>query len=231
MKRALIIFIGLLSLIILGVFITGNSYLFKALWYNYVKIDNYKIFDNRIVATGASLHWPTGNNYNSIQPNLQLRTELQNIKSNALIVIRNDSLLYEEYWDGFTKNTISNSFSVAKSIVSTLIGIALQEGKIKSLDDPAAKYIAGFNRDDQKKVTIRNLLTMSSGTDWDESYSSLFSITTKAYYGNDVEDLAVSVNVIDTPGKRWYYKSGDTELLALVLKYATGMSVSEYASE
>jgi CubicO group peptidase (beta-lactamase class C family) len=231
MKRIIIIIAGVLSLLLIGIYFSGNGYILKALWYNYSDIDDYKIFDNRTIANDASLRWPTGTNYNSIQPNLQLRNKLQQIKSNALIVIRNDSLVYEEYWDGFSKKTISNSFSVAKSIVSTLIGIALQEGKIKSLDDPASNYIPSFNRDDQKKVTIRHLLTMSSGSDWDEAYSSLFSITTKAYYGNNLEELAVSVNIVDTPGKRWYYKSGDTELLALVLKYATGVSLSEYASE
>ncbi len=231
MKRILIIVFGVLSLLLIGTYFSGNGYLFKALWYNYTDIDDYKIFENRTIANDASLRWPMGTNYNSIQPNLKLRKKLQEIKSNALVVIRNDSLLYEEYWDGFSKKTVSNSFSVAKSIVSTLIGIALQEGKIKSLDDPASIYIPSFNKEDQKKVTIRHLLTMSSGSDWDEAYSSLLSITTKAYYGSELEELAVSVSIVDTPGKRWSYKSGDTELLALVLKYATGMSLSEYASE
>lgn len=231
MKRTLVIISGILSLLLIGIFVTGNSYLFKALWYNYSDIDDYKIFENRTVANDASLRWPTGTNYNSIQPNLQLRNLLQSLKTNALVVIRNDSLVYEEYWDGFGKNTISNSFSVAKSIVSTLIGIALQEGKIKSLDDKVSDYVPTFNKEDQKKVTIRHLLTMSSGSDWDEAYSSLFSTTTKAYYGDNLEELAVSVNIVDTPGNRWYYKSGDTELLALVLKYATGKTLSEYASE
>jgi CubicO group peptidase (beta-lactamase class C family) len=221
----------LLTALIVGIYGTGNSYVFKAIWYNYTDIDDYKIFDNRTIKHDAVLRWPSGSNYNSIQPDLQLRNKLQKIKTNALVVIRNDSLVYEEYWDEFNKKTISNSFSVAKSIVSTLIGIALQDGLIKSIDDPVSDYLTDFNSDLQKKVTIRHLLTMSSGSDWDESYESLFSIVTKAYYGQQLEELAKSVTIIDTPGTLWNYKSGDTELLALVLNRVTGKTLSEYASE
>jgi CubicO group peptidase (beta-lactamase class C family) len=230
-KKILLIVLVLLTALIVGIYGTGNSYVFKAIWYNYTDIDDYKIFDNRTIKHDAVLRWPSGSNYNSIQPDLQLRNKLQKIKTNALVVIRNDSLVYEEYWDEFNKKTISNSFSVAKSIVSTLIGIALQDGLIKSIDDPVSDYLTDFNSDLQKKVTIRHLLTMSSGSDWDESYESLFSIVTKAYYGQQLEELAKSVTIIDTPGTVWNYKSGDTELLALVLNRVTGKTLSEYASE
>lgn len=205
--------------------------MFKAIWFNYADVDDYKIFANRKVANATKLRWITGASYNNIQPDLALRKQLEDLKSTALVVIRNDSLLYEEYWDGFKASTISNSFSIAKSVVGILTGIAIQEGKISSLDDPVYKYVPEFNHDDQKKVTIRNLLTMTSGSNWDESYSSPFSSTTELYYGNDIKSLVTDVDITDTPGTKWIYKSADTELLSIALENATGKSLSDYASE
>jgi len=211
--------------------VTGYNYLYKALWYNYVDIEDYKIFPNRTVDKGSAMRWTTGANYNAIQPDLQLRRTLERLESTALVVVRNDSLLYEEYWDGYGKSSVSNSFSIAKSVVALLTGFALQDRAIKSLDEPIGNYLREFADGDKSKITIRHLLTMTSGTDWDEAYSSLFSITTEAYYGNDLKKIYTSVNVKDEPGTVWEYKSGDTGLLALVLEKATGKTLSQYASE
>src|SRR6185295_9764055 len=111
----------------------------------------------------------------------------------------------------YDKNSISNSFSMAKSFVSVCIGIALDEGKIKSLDEPVGNYLPHFKEGDNAKLTIRQLLMMSSGLNWDESYSSLFSITTEAYYGTDLENLVSNLNVVSEPGKKFDYMSCNTE--------------------
>src|SRR5205085_4384739 len=109
---------------------------------------------------------------------------------------------------------------------------AYDEGKIKSLDEPVADYLPDFNSGTASKVTIRDLLKMSSGTSWDESYSDLFSITTKAYYGSDLQKLVHNeVKIINEPGKKMYYNSGDPQILAFVLEKATGKHVADYASE
>jgi CubicO group peptidase (beta-lactamase class C family) len=112
-----------------------------------------------------------------------------------------------------------------------LVGIALQEGKIKSLDEPVGDFLPEFKEGDKAKVTIRNLMTMTSGTNWQESYASPISMTTEAYYGSDLYKLATSVKVVKTPGSQWRYKSGDSQLLGLILEKASGKSLSEYASE
>ena len=231
MKRALIYILTFVIVVYFATTVTGYNYLYKALWYNYVDIDDYKIFPNRTVDKGASMRWQTGASYNATQPDLQLRKTLERLETTSLVVVRNDSLLYEEYWDGYDKQSISNSFSMAKSVVGLLTGFALQDKSIKSLDEPIKNYLPEFADGDKAKITIRHLLTMTSGTDWDEAYSSLFSITTESYYGNDLRKLFTSVNIKDEPGTVWEYKSGDTGLLALVLEKATGKSLSQYASE
>lgn len=83
----------------------------------------------------------------------------------------------------------------------------------------------------QSEVTLRHLLTMSGGMAWDESYASLFSVTTHGYYGNDLYDLVTSLEVTDRPGVQYSYRSGETLLLAFVIEAATGQTLSAYAEE
>ena len=146
-------------------------------------------------------------------------------------MIKNDSIYHEQYWDHYDQNSLSNSFSMAKSIVSILVGIAVDEGKIKSIDDPVGNYLPHFKDGNNAKLTIRHLLTMSSGLNWDENYSSLFSVTTKAYYGSNLKKLMSGLNVVNEPGKKFDYMSGNTQLLAFIVEKATGKNLSDYASE
>jgi CubicO group peptidase (beta-lactamase class C family) len=145
--------------------------------------------------------------------------------------VKNDSIRYEQYWDRYQANSLSNSFSVAKSFIGTLVGIATDEGKIKSIDEPISNYLDWLATGKSAELTIRQVLTMSADLNWDEQYSSLFSITTKAYYGTDLSKIAHSLKVIGTPGKVFNYQSGCTVLLAMLVEKATGKTVSEYASE
>lgn len=112
-----------------------------------------------------------------------------------------------------------------------LAGIALDEGKIHSLDDPVSRYIPAYTKGMQADVTLRHLLTMSGGMAWDEAYASLFSVTTHGYYGNDLYDLVTNLEVVDKPGVQYSYRSGETQLLAFVIEAATGQTLSDYAEE
>jgi CubicO group peptidase (beta-lactamase class C family) len=158
---------------------------------------------------------------------------LKRLNTIAVVAIKNDSLLYEQYWDGYSDSSLSGSFSMAKSITSLLIGVAIKEGKIKSVDDPVLAYLPEFGTKGEFgiKLKIKDLLTMSSGSNWDESYANPFSVTTESYYGFNLHRTATGVKIIKEPGTYFSYKSGDTELLGLVLEKATGKSLSEYASE
>jgi CubicO group peptidase (beta-lactamase class C family) len=115
--------------------------------------------------------------------------------------------------------------------VSVLVGAAIHDGLIKSVYEPVGDFLPEFKVGDKAKVTIIDLLTMSSGSDWDEAYINPFSITTELYYGPDVYITATGVKIINTPGTLHKYKSGDSQLLGLIVEKATGKTLSEYASE
>src|SRR6185436_3239003 len=102
----------------------------------------------------------------------------------------------EYYWDGYSDSSLSGSFSMAKSITSLLIGAALKEGKIQSLEEPVGNYLPEFKTVEKAKVRIIDLLTMSSGSNWDESYVNNFSVTTEIYYGHDAYKTAAGVSII-----------------------------------
>ena len=207
-------------------------YLRTALTYWYPGIDDYKIFENRVVlASPDPVPWPKSERYNSMELPPALKDTLEHYKSIAYLVIQNDSLVFEKYWEGYGPDSHSNSFSAAKSIVSLLIGAAIDEGKIKSVDEPAYHYLPHLTSGLDRELKIRDLLTMSSGSNWDESYSSPLSMTTQAYYGNDLVALSEKIHIVEQPGKYFSYKSGDTELLSLIVKAATGKTLSDYASE
>lgn len=211
--------------------ITGRTYLFKAVAYNFADIDDYKKFSNNTVSIGKPQPWTVSADYNKPVLPDSLSELLSKLGTVGLLVVRNDSILIEKYWDGYSDSSLSNSFSMAKSITSLLIGVALKEGKIKSLQDPVGNYLPEFANGEKAKLKIIDLLTMSSGSDWNESYVNPLSVTTEAYYGSDVYKTATGVQVINTPGTIHKYKSGDTQLLGLILEKATGKSLSEYAAE
>lgn len=224
--------IGVLVVLInLYIVFSGKTYIYKALAYNFVDIDDNDIFTQRKVPAGVGIEWPFHSQYQKITMPGYLKDSLDNYKSVAFVVIKNDSILFEKYWETYNDSSLSNSFSMAKTIVGILTGIAVEEGKIKSLDEPVADFIPEFIKGDLAKITVRHLLMMSSGLDWDESYTSLFSPTTEAYYGTDLYKLVTSQKVAQAPGREFVYQSSNTELLALILEKATGKSLSKYASE
>ena len=226
-----IVILVIVAVFSLYAFITGKTYLFKAVYHNFADIDDYKIFDNNIVLNGNNQPLDISTNYSKISLSSKLNIEMEKTSSVAVAVIKNDSLLFEKYWDGYSDSSYSGSFSVAKTITSILIGVALKEGKIKSLQDKVSNYIPEFKEGRKEDVKLVDLLTMSSGSNWDESYANPFSVTTEAYYGSDVYKTATSVKIIHQPGTLFEYKSGDTQLLGLILEKATGKSLSDYASE
>ena len=169
--------------------------------------------------------------YNTYKLSKAERKELESLETRAFLVYKGKTLIYEEYWDDHKKTTVSNSFSVAKSIVSLLIGVALDEGDIKSLDEPVANYLKEFKSKNREKITIRDLLTMSSGLDWSESAKNQLSDNAESYYGSDLKHLVMTQNLVSKPGKVFKYQSGNSQLLGFVLESATGRDFSEYAEE
>lgn len=175
--------------------------------------------------------WPLSDNYNRYLLTENDARYLDSLHTVAFLVIRHDSIVFESYRDGWNDTLTSNIYSATKTIVGLLAGIALDEGKIHSLDDPVSRYIPTYTKGRQADVTLRHLLTMSGGMAWDEAYASLFSVTTHGYYGNDLYDLVTNLEVVDRPGVQYSYRSGETQLLAFVIEAATGQTLSDYAEE
>lgn len=212
-------------------YFSGKWYYYKALVYNYVGIDDLNLFPSRVIKSGSPQPWPVGSDFNKRPVPDTLQKTIDRYRTVAFLVIKDDSLRHEQYHDGYGTGSLSNSFSVAKSIIGILVGIALDEGKIKSLDDPVYKYYPEYASGENRKLKIRHLLTMSSGLDYDESYTSLTSPTTRAYYDNKLREQMNDLCLKEEPGKRFEYRSSDTQILSFVLQAATGVSISDYASE
>lgn len=230
MKKFYRILLGLLiSLVIIYFFLPG--YVQTALIYQTVDIDDYQIFENRTIESGTPQPWPEHPQYNIYQLDSSERQHIEQYKPVAFLVIQDGQVLYEEYWDGYGTNSLSNSFSAAKSVVSLLIGIAMDEGHIKSLNERVYEYIPEFSKESLKDIRIIDVLTMSSGINWDEAYKTPFSMTTEAYYGTDLEGLIHELEGIEDAGKEFKYLSGNSQILAMIIQAATGKHISVYASE
>lgn len=196
-------------------------------------IDDLETFHRNVVRHNPDdvWHWERAEDYNRYRLLPADSAYLDSLHTISFLVIRHDSILFESYRDGWNDTLTSNLYSATKTIVGLLTGIALDEGKIHSLDDKVSRYIPSYTKGMQADVTVRDLLTMSGGMAWDESYASLFSVTTHGYYGNDLYRLVTGLEVTDRPGVQFSYRSGETQLLAFVLEAATGETLSRYAEE
>jgi CubicO group peptidase (beta-lactamase class C family) len=232
-KRILYALIAILVLLNLFILISGRTYLYTGVRWTYFQgKSGPTIYDSTMTDFGVLQ--PTGEHFfkkgSLISINENHLAELEGYATTSFLVLKNNEIVYENYWDNHKAGTRSNSFSVAKSVVALLVGIAKDQGLIASFDEPVSKYlpeIKGFNGE----VTIRHLLMMASGLDWSESESSPFSDNAAAYYGYDLEKYMLSKEFVTVPDNRFAYKSGNTQLLAMLLKKVTGKSLSEYASE
>lgn len=227
---------GFLITLLILIYAFDLNYLVKAVRTIYLKghttafIDDYSEFDNRIIKNDTPEAWPKHNNYNkSSEPKL-LKDTNDKYGTAAYLVIKNDSILFENYYQNYNANSKTNSFSMAKSMVSAMLGKAIQEGYIKSLDTKVGDYINTFRTGNAENLTVGDLSSMASGSNWDESYKSPFSVTTKAYFYDDLATVVKDIKIKSTPGEKYKYLSGDTQILAMVLQKATGQNLSDYLS-
>lgn len=234
----LFLILALFILVNLFILISGRLYIYKGVRYTYLKgqsgpnIYELNVFPYVTLEKATKTDkWIESENYNTQNIPVKDKKYLKDLDTRAFLVFRGDSILYENYSNKHTVNTVSNSFSAAKTVVALLIGIAIEEGKIKSLDEPVGNYIPEFNTLGKEKITIRHLLMMSSGLDWEESSSNPLSENAESYYGTDLHGLVTRQKAIVAPGKKFLYQSGNSQLLGFILEKATGKSVSEYTQE
>ena len=195
-------------------------------------ITDYKYFENiEISKSNNPKPWPIHKNYN-IKPETQnlkkIHTELGTV---AYLIIKNDSIWHEKYYKGYNQNSYSNSFSMAKSIVSAIMGKAIGDGYFESLDDKVGVYVDGYSEGYAADLTIGDLSSMSSGLDWDESYSDIFGVTAKSYITSQLNDFIKSRSIIEEPGKSFKYYSASTQLLAMTIEKATQKKISTLVQE
>ncbi|MBK7181492.1 MAG: serine hydrolase [Bacteroidetes bacterium] len=230
-------FLIILVILNIAILVSGKTYLYKGIANTYLKgrpgpsIDEYQIFENREVKAGNYLAWKKSTRYNSSKIPATLEKNFTDLGTVAYVIIKNDSIIHEQYWDGYDADSHSNSFSMAKTFVGILIGAAIDEGKIKSLDQPIGDFFPQFKEGKNANITIKHLLTMSSGINFDEDYVNPLAYPAQAYYGSEIKELTLGYEAQDEPGKTFKYLSGNSELLGMIIEKVTGKTLSEYMSE
>ncbi|MGM9482399.1 serine hydrolase domain-containing protein [Roseateles sp. NT4] len=155
----------------------------------------------------------------------------------GLLVLKDGRVVLERYGLGQTPQMRWTSFSVAKSFSSTLVGAAIREGRIKSLDDAITAYLPGLKGSAYEGVTIRQLLNMTSGVRWNEDYGDPNSDVARfanepSVNGSDpVVTYMARLPREAAPGSKWVYKTGETNLVGSLVRAATGRTLSDYLSE
>lgn len=166
---------------------------------------------------------------------IQTKSYLDYTLTDALLIIRHDSVLHEYYGNGFSANDHHISWSMSKSVVSALIGIAVEEGKIKSIEQTVTEYLPDFAGTGYDGVRIKDVLQMSSGVGFNEDYGDFYSdINVMGRYfalGMPMRDFAKRLKRARTPGTYNLYVSIDTQVLGMILVQATGKSIAEYMNE
>lgn len=155
----------------------------------------------------------------------------------GLVIVQDGKVRLERYGLGFDAKGRWTSFSVAKSFTSTLVGAAVQDGAIRSLEDKVSQYVPDLRGSAYDDVTIRQLLTMSSGVRWDEDYENPDSDVAKFNKATPTKGMDATVSYMRTlprahpPGTVWHYNTGETNLIGVLVSQATGKPLSQYLQE
>lgn len=229
----------LISLIAIGLKVTGNGFLIRGVWITYLHgetsatIDDLKFFDSdTIKSSHEKTEWSIHPEYNKKELSDSLARTLEISESVAFLVLKNDQIIEEHYWDEYSDSSLSNSFSMAKSITTMLVQIAIEKGFITSWDQKVVDFLDELPGQHREKLSFKHLSTMTAGLDWNEHYTNPFDITAKTYYGRNIPELLYKqVSVSEVPGVNYEYQSGATQYLGMALEKATGQSLAWLAQE
>jgi CubicO group peptidase (beta-lactamase class C family) len=210
-------------------------------YWNLADLNDYKKFPAVPIVKGEhtfTFHQSIRPFQFSLPDNIILKKEGQSFESYltdnhsvAFLIIRHDTIIYENYFDGYDEASVIPSFSVSKSFVSALVGIAIEEGYIDNVDQPVTDYLADLKDPGFRKVRIVDLLNMRSGLLWDERYASPFALMPKYYYGTDLKRYARKLKIAEPPDHHYDYQSANTFLLGQIVEKATGRPLNEYLEE
>ncbi len=218
----------------------------RAVIYNIPCISDHEIFPYRTVKnspesvfcftkpdTLQNLGKEIYTNCNNLLPNVvPLDKYLEDSNTAAFLIIRNDTLLYEKYCKNYQENSVFNIFSVTKTFIATLIGIAIDEGKIKNVKQSITDYIPEFSEnDDFSKITIKHLLNHTSGIRFSNKGFKGIINNTGYYYSGNLRKLILKAELYEKPGVEINYSSINYQLLGLILERASGTTLSSYLEE
>ncbi len=163
---------------------------------------------------------------------VSLEDYIDHSKTAAFLIIRSDTLIYEHYNYGFNESTPGNLFSVTKAFITTLVGIALRDGLLEDVDQHIVDFLPELKlREGFEQITVRHLLTHTSGIKFSEVKYNPFSDNARYYYGRDLRKLALKAKLYCEPGKEVHYSSTNCQLLAMILERATHCCLSEYLEQ
>ena len=234
-----------LVLVVVGYLLASYLYLTRTIFWGESDYKDLERFPARTIHNAPPVFrfdkLPADNSYDSQieaiardgSSNGSLEDYLDASGTTAFLVIHDDKLLYERYFNGYDEVSENTSFSVAKSFASALVGIAIDEGDIKSVDEPITNYLPELRERDERfeAITIRDLLTMSSGIKYEEGGDLPWSEEaddTKTYYATDLRGLALNCQIEGEPGEYFEYNNYNPLLVGLILERATGMPVARY---
>lgn len=228
----------LLMLLLLS-FVFQSCKVGRMVWFNIPSIKDHRIFESHTISQGEELFCFTPSNRNELPYAIETQGKkeiLQDIfkktKTVAFLVIRNDSIINESYFKEYDEASIVASFSMSKSITSILIGCAIDDGLIQSIDEPITNYIPELKAQGFEKVHIEHLLQMTSGIKFNEGYFNPFGKVATYYYGKDLRKEILKLTLEKEPGTEFKYKSGNSQLLGVVLERALkNKTISAYLEE
>jgi CubicO group peptidase (beta-lactamase class C family) len=237
---------------LLGLFIILNvsialryspQYVYREIFMNMGNVYDYRILPERTL-TASPIPFSFAENKSmetqvkaAFQSNSEIKdldTFLADTGTQAFLVIRNDTIVYERYFKGNQRDSIVTSFSVAKSFDSALVGIAINEGYIKSLSDPITYYIPELAARDPrfKDIQIRHLLMMASGLRYNTDRPISFGDDNLTYEFDNLRHLALTeTEVVEPPGVTFVYNNYNPLLIGMILERATGKTVTDYLQE
>jgi CubicO group peptidase (beta-lactamase class C family) len=217
-----------LSLIL---FIVTGCYSIRAIRYGNPSINNYKKFPTVEIQKAQTSFTFLKKINNQLQTYLD--SSLLGSNTNSFIVIKNDTLIYEKYFNNYDSSQLHTSFSVAKSFVSILLGIAIDQGKVKNTNEPITNYIPELLKNDKrfKDITIQHVLDMRSGVNLKEYSHNPFGKMSKLYFGKNNASLIFSLGIKEEPNKRLDYTSINTQILTMIIERSTGVKINEFMQQ
>lgn len=235
LKRLIAYLLIVGSSIVALAMLTGYMYVFngvKQAWlrgWSSGNIDDIEYaVDTRTVASTNPMQWPE--NLGEVEiPDSSLKWMDEQLSASYL-VIKNDTIVYEKYFLGHDRYTITNSFSMAKTIVALAVGFAAEEGLI-DVKEPISTYLPRFKEEYAKDLLVEHVLQMRSNIYFGESYKNPFGFPAKAYYGGNIQDLLNPYRPNSQPGTEFYYQSGNTMLLTELVTTVQPKRISKYVQE